>query len=243
MIVPSFLTSPPEIICRVFECADDFDTVYALSRTAHVFNNIWHKHITTIFDAVTLHTFTNLAEAEQLATVQEEIESSKQFDKNQNNSKITRIKRLLFNARCALSACESWINVCKIEFYPRRGDEPHMRPSERQRFERTFYNVWRLSIMAHTPRLLPEASQYLKERNPRELYTLHEMSMWMTYYNENDSWKLDFQDETWRAGCGLISEIWQKTGLVSTYLDYTPLTFYAFFDHTQWDLEKLADHW
>ena len=75
------------------------------------------------------------------------------------------------------------------------------------------------------------------------------MSMWLRYYNENDfrPLDLDLHDETWKAGCDLVSKHWTayETSVNHgiTVPDFTPLNFFAFFDNTQDYLGQIPDHW
>ncbi len=250
---PASLSSlPAELLCRVFESADDFSVVAALGRTARIFYNTWRENPTSISEAVAPRVFSNLADAERLVDMQEEAGASRQPSQSRqdgcNDRAIFRAKRLLFNARCASAACDSWVVVCEIHEYPDRGEDPYMRPSERARFEHAFYCVWTVGVMARATHLQEQASTFLDRCSPRELYRLDEMSVWVRYYNENDfgSLGLDLHDETWKAGCDLVSKRWtayQDSGNHRmTIPDFTPLNFFAFFDNTQRYFRQILDH-
>lgn len=249
----SLLSLPAELLCRVFQSADDFSVVAALSQTARIFYNIWRENPTSICEAVARRIFSNFADAERLVDMQEKAEALRQPSQSRqdsyDNRAISRAKRLLFHARCASAACDSWESVCVIQEYPNRGDDPYIRPSERARFIHAFYCVWTVGILARVPHLQEEASAFLDRCSPRELCRLAEMSMWVSYFNETDfgSLGLDLHDETWIAGCNLVSKRWtayQDSGNHRiTVPDFTPLNFFAFFDNTQRYLGQIPDHW
>ena len=146
----SFSCLPPELLCRIFESADDFSVVAALGRTARIFYDIWRANPTSICEAVAPRVLSNLAVAERLVDVQEEAEASKQSQTQQHGCDKANscAQRLLFNARCASAACDSWVSVCEIHHYPDRGENPGMKPPERARFEHAFYRVWTVGVMA-----------------------------------------------------------------------------------------------
>ncbi|KAL8724635.1 MAG: hypothetical protein Q9166_007845 [cf. Caloplaca sp. 2 TL-2023] len=247
----SLASLPPELLCRIFKSADDFSVVSALSRTAHIFIDVWRANSSQIYEVVAPRVFSNLTDVERLINVQEEAEALKQLQSRQHGCDGAgfRVKRLLFNARCASAAYSNWVSVCAIHHYPDRGENPYMRPSERGRFERAFYLVWTIGVMARPKLLQNQASTFLDTCSPRELCRLNEMSTWIEYYNENDlsSLGLDFHDETWKVGCDLVSKHWiayLKIGNHSiTVPDCTPFTFFAFFDNTQDYLGQIPDHW
>jgi hypothetical protein len=250
MMPASFSSLPPELLCRVFESADDFSVVAALARTAHIFYDIWRANPTVIYDAVAPRVFSNVAELKRLADMQEEAEASKQPQSRQKGYEktISHVKRLLFNARCASAACDIWVSLCEIHHYPDRGENPYMTSSERDRFEQEFYRVWTVGVMAKAPHLQKQASAYLSSCSPRELYRLDEMATWLRYYTKNDfgSLGLDLHDETWKAGYELIFKRWtayQDSGIHSiTIPDFTPSAFFAFFDNTQDYLCQIPGH-
>lgn len=250
MAPASFSRLPAELLCRVFESADDFCVVAALSRTARIFHDIWLVNPTSICDAVAPRVFSNLADARRLVDVQEEAEASKQPQSRQHgcDKAISRAKRLLFNARCASAACDSWVGVCEIHNYPVRRENTYMQPSERARFEHAFYRVWTVGVMARALHLQTQALALLDTCSPRELCRLDEMSIWLESYNENNlgSLGLDFRDETWKASYDLVYERWRAKGFRYrgiTVPDFTPLAFFAFFDHTQDYLDQVPDQW
>lgn len=96
-----FSTLPPELICRVFESADDFSVVATLAQTARIF---YHKNPTSICQAVAPRIFSNLTDAERLLDMQEEAEVVSQSQDGREQKPIVRAKRLLFNARRASAA-------------------------------------------------------------------------------------------------------------------------------------------
>jgi hypothetical protein len=248
-----FSTLPPELICRVFESADDFSVVAALAQTARVFYHTWRENPTSICQAVAPRTFTNLTDAERLLDMQEEAEVVSQPQDGREQKSIIRAKRLLSNARCASAAGDNWVNLCQIhECFDRGehlGEDPHMRPSELARFEHAFYCVWTIGVMGKAPHLQDQASAFLDECSPRELCALDELATWAQYYNHNDfgSSGLDFHDEVWKAGCDLVSKRWVayvdggRRGMAGP--DYTPLFFFAFFDNTQRYLDLIQNEY
>ena len=248
MVSATLSSLPPEILCQVFQSADDFSVVAALGQTARKFYNTWREHPTSICKAVAPRIFSNLADAELLVDMEEEAEASKQD--SCDDRAIFRAKRLLFNARCASAAYDSWVSVCSIHTCDYdRGEDPEMRPSERARFEHAFYCVWTVGVMARATHLQEQASAFLDRCSPRELCRLDEMEMWVTNFNENEfgSLGLDLHDATWKAGCDLVSKRWRAyengTGYHVLYPDFTPFGFFAFFDHTQDYLGYVPDHW
>ncbi|KAI9660363.1 MAG: hypothetical protein M1821_009713 [Bathelium mastoideum] len=242
-----FSTLPPELICRVFKSADDFSVVAALAQTARVLYHIWQKNQGSICQAVAPRVFSNLTDAERLLDMQEEAEAGSQSQDGRKQESIIRAKRLLFNARCASAASDSWVSLCQIHECFDRGEDPHMRPSEIARFERAFYRVWTIGIMGRAPHLHGQASAFLDGCGPRELCRLDELAMWAMYFNENDfrSFGLDLHDEVWKTGCDLVSKRWmayqEDGGHGIAAPDYTPLNFFAFFDNTQRYLDLISD--
>ncbi|KAF1955165.1 hypothetical protein CC80DRAFT_493109 [Byssothecium circinans] len=242
-----FPTLPPELICRVFEFADDFSVVAALAQTARIFYLTWREHPTSICQAVAPRVFSNLTDAERLLDMQEAAEAVTQSQVGRKEKSIIRAKRLLSNARCASAAADHWVDICEIHKYFDRED-PRMRPSELARFEHAFYSVWTIGIMGTVPYLHDQASAFLDECSPRELCRLNELAQWAIYFNENEfgSSGLDFHDEIWKIGCDLASSRWMKVAYhdgrhAIAPPDGTPLKFFAFFDDTQKYLELISD--
>jgi hypothetical protein len=241
-----FSTLPPETICRVFDFADDFSVVAALAQTARIFYHTWRENPISICQSVAPRVFSNLTDAERLLDVHEEAEAVNQSQDSCKQKSIIRAKRLLFNARCASAACDSWVSLCQIHECFDRGEDPHMRPSELARFERAFYRVWTIGVMGSAPHLQDQASAFLDQCSPRELCRLDELGTWATYFNENDfgSLGLDLHDGVWKTGCDLVSKRWMayqegRHGIAAP--DYTPLNFFAFFDNTQRYLDLIQD--
>lgn len=251
MSASPFSTLPPEVICRVFESADDFSVVAALAQTARIFYHTWRENPTSICRAVAPRVISNLTDAERLLDMQEaaEAEAVSQSQDGREQKSIIRAKRLLFNARCASAAGDCWVNLLQIhETFDReehRGEDPHMRPSELARFKHAFYCVWTIGVMGKAPHLQDQASAFLDECSPRELCRLEELAVWATSYNDNDfgSLGLDLEDEVWKAGCDLVSKRWMayRDGKQIAAPDYTPLYFFAFFDHTQRFIDLIQD--
>jgi hypothetical protein len=73
-----FSTFPPELICRVFQCAADFSVVAALAQTARIFYHTWRENPTSICQAVAPRVFSNLSDAERLLDTQETAEAISQ---------------------------------------------------------------------------------------------------------------------------------------------------------------------
>lgn len=250
-----FSAIPPELICRVFEFANDFSEVASLARTAPLFYRTWRENATSICQAVAPRVFSDLTDAERLLDIQEEAEAmstGQTQEKSKSESKsLLRAKRLLFNARCASAACDTWVDFCQIHnsYTMDRGEDKgldtHMRPSEIARFKHAFYCVWSIGIMATTPHLQDQASAFLDDCSPPELCRLDEFGDWATSYNENDygSLGLDLHDEVWKAGCDLVSKRWVPYlhGIPMARPDNTPVGFFAFFDETQWYLDLIQE--
>ena len=212
--------------------------VAALAQTAPIFYYTWRENAMFIYKAVAPRTFSNLTDAERLVDMQEEAEPTYELHADCEMKWIIRVRRLLFNARCVSAAANSWVDVCQIHKYRGRGEDPQMRPSELARFEHAFYCVWTVGVMRRAPHLQNQASVFLDECSPRELFRLDEAALWAKCYNHNDfgSLGLDLQDEVWRTGCDLVSKRWSacwsgRGGMPAP--EHTPLGFFAFFDNTQ----------
>ncbi|KAF2251490.1 hypothetical protein BU26DRAFT_603900 [Trematosphaeria pertusa] len=241
-----FSALPPELICQVFESADDFSVVAALAQTARIFYHTWRENPTSICRAVAPRVFSNLTDAEQLLDMQEEAEAVSQSQGGREQKSIIRAKRLLSNARCVSAAGDNWASFCQIHESYERGEDPYMRPSEFARFEHAFYCVWTIGVMGSTPHLQGQASAFLDECSPRELCRLAELGDWAENFNGNDfgSSGLDFEDEVWKAGCDLVSKRWEaymKQRRTISIPDFTPINFFAFFDHTQRYIKHIPD--
>ena len=185
MAPPSFSILPPELLCRVFGAADDFSVVATLGRTSRIFYDVWRANSNHIYRAIAPRAFSNLADAEFLVDMQEEAEAPKQLQWQQHSSDgvKSRVKGLRSNARCASAACDHWESQCKIHLFDRRGEVPDMKPS---RFERAFYRVWAVAVMAGEPHLHKRASEFLGACGTRELYELVEMYRWLGYFSDHD---------------------------------------------------------
>jgi hypothetical protein len=255
MSVSLFSTVPPELICRVFELLDDFSEVAALAQTGRIFYHTWRKHATPICRAVGPKTFPNFIEAERLLDMQEKAEGVSQPQDGGEQESIVRARRLLSNTRCAAAACADWVNFCQIQDTPGAFDrgpegspETYMQPSECARFDRTFYSLWTIAVMQSAPHLQRHASAYLDNCTAQELCRLDEMATWAYNYNENKfgTTGLDLRDEVWMAGYEVVSKYWMaylKEGATTPGPDphYTPIGFFAFFDHTQRYLDLYKD--
>ncbi|KAI9712002.1 MAG: hypothetical protein M1820_001710 [Bogoriella megaspora] len=246
MSASSFSTLPPELICRVFEFAGDFSIVAALAKTARTFYHTWRENSTSICQAVAPRVISNPIDAERLLHTQEEAEAGGRSQETRQQRSITKVKRLLSNARCASAASDSWVRLCQIDQTFDRGEDPHMRSSELARFGHAFYCVWTIGVMGTALLLQDQASAFLDQCSPRELCRLEEFATWAMDYNENDfgSSGLDFHDEVWKTGCDLVSKRWMawregRHGMAAP--DYTPLNFFAFFDNTQRYLDLVPD--
>ena len=241
----SFANLPPELLCRILESSPDFSTIIALALTSRLLHSIWLTRSHRIAAIVTPRVVPNLKPAESLATAQEGTEpqpppSLQQQD--QHVQVVSRLRRLIHNARLTSLVCDSWVDVCAVHLYPLRDPtDPHMSPSERFRFQRAFYRLWTLGIM---PR--PQRSPSLDACTPRELCQLGETAVWVKYYNNNDwvSSGLDFRDQMWREICEEVERRWvqwMRTGPGVTAPDFTPFSFFAFFDNTKEYLELVPD--
>ncbi|KAF2109731.1 hypothetical protein BDV96DRAFT_604605 [Lophiotrema nucula] len=235
-----FSILPPELICQVFEGADDFSVVAALAQTARIFYNTWQENATSICRAVAPRVISNLNDAERLLDAQEEAEPVSQSQGSREQKSYNRAKRLLCNARCTSAASNNWADLCHFHDCWARGDEQQVRPSELARFEHAFYCVWTIGIMGKTPHLQDQASAFLDDCSPQELFRLNELRDYARHFNDNEfgSSGLDFNDEVWMTGCNLVSKRWGayqqgKGGMPAPDNTEVMLCFYAFFDHTQ----------
>jgi hypothetical protein len=210
MVSASLLSLPPELICRIFQSADDFSVVAALAKTARNFYEIWRKHPTFICKAVV----SNLADAEWLVDLEEEAKALRQDDCD--DRAILRTKRLLFNARCASIAIgtftrlhwgSAWWNADESVLWYVCGPRRVFTPSDLARFRHLFYCVWAVGIMARATHLQEQLPTFLDRYGPHKLRNLEIISSWVThYYKYNYGCSdLDFS-ETWRAGCNLINK-------------------------------------
>jgi hypothetical protein len=214
MVSASLSSLPPELLCLIFQSADNFSVVAALARTARIFNNTWRQNPTCIYKAVASRIVSNLADAERLVAVQEEAEASRQD--GCDDRAILRAKRLLFNARCASTAYDKWERSTKTSNGWNTKTDWFIKPSERARFEHAFYCVRTIGVMARTTHLHEQASAFLDRLSPIELCTFEQFSTWVkqeilsTWVNGGyyGSFGLDFCDETWRAGCNQVFKRW-----------------------------------
>jgi hypothetical protein len=215
MVSASLSGLPPELICRIFQSADDFSVVAALAKTARNFYKIWREHPTFICKAVAPRIISNLADAEWLVDLQEEA-----WDLRQNgcdDRAILRAKCLLFNARCASAACETLTRLCRgsecwwnaDKSFTRRIDPGQSRvftPSELADFEHVFYCIWAVGVMARARHLREQSSAFLDRCDTLELGKLELFSSWLTHCYDKDYGSSGFK--TWRAGCNLIYKRW-----------------------------------
>jgi len=232
-----FTTLPAELICRVFEFADDFSVVAALARTARIFYDTWRENPTYICRTVASRVISNLTDAERLVDMQEAAEAVSQSQDSVEHKSIIRAKRLLFNARCASAAGDTWVSLCQNHESFDRGENPHMRPSEFARFEHAFYCVWTIGVIGRARHGLKDRTlAFLDQCSPRELYRIDELRTWAKSYSKEDFGfvGLDLDDEVWKAGYDLVvnSERWRvcpdgRHGMTTP--DYTRMNFFAFF--------------
>lgn len=194
---------PPELLCQIFQSADDFSVVAALAQTARIFYNTWRMNSTSICKAVAPRVFLTPTDAECLVDMQEEAEDGC------DDRAILWAKRLLSNARYASAAYKKW------EVLSRDGDLVNFDkdddlPSERACFEHAFYCVRTVGVMARATHLREQASEFLDRCDLRELCRLVKLSTWVIHLSWNDyrSLGLDFGDATWRAGCDLVANSW-----------------------------------
>jgi hypothetical protein len=255
MSVPLFSNIPPELICRVFESLDDFSEVAALAQTGRIFYHTWREHAAPICRAVGPRVFRNFIEAERLLDMQEKAEGISQPQDGGEQESTVRVKRLMSNARCAAAACADWVEFCQIQDTlgafdrgPEGSPETYMRPSECARFDYTFYSLWTVGVMQSALHLQRHASTFLENCTVQELCRLDEMATWAYNYNENEfgTTGLDLRDEVWMAGYEVVSKYWKaylKEGATTPGPDahYTPIGFFAFFDHTQRYLDMYKD--
>jgi hypothetical protein len=218
-----------------------------------VFYHTWRKHAMLICRAVGPRDFPNFIEAERLLDMQEEAEgvpqpqdvSQLQGDGEQKS--MVRSKRLLSNARCAAAACADWVDFCKIQEStgafdrgPEGSPATYIQSSEVARFEQTFYSLWTIGVMQSAPHLQHHASAFLENCTAQELCKLDEMANWAYNYNENEfgTTRLDLRGEVWMVGYEVVWRYWRaylKEGATMFGPDphYTPIGWFAFFDHTQ----------
>jgi hypothetical protein len=102
--------------------------------------------------------------------------------------------------------------------------------------------------MQSASHLQRHASAFLHNCTAQELCRLGEMATCAYNYNENNfgSTGLDLRDEVWMAGYKVVWKYWTmylKKGATTPGPDphYTPIGFFAFFDHTQRYLDLYKD--
>ena len=161
----SFSTLPPELICQVFESADDFTVVSALAQIARIFFLVWRENPTSISQAVAPRIFSNLHDAERLLDMQKEAEAVNLSEDNHKQKSINRAKRLLFNARCASAVSNTWVGWIQPQPLFDGGETP-VSPSEIARFQHAFYCLWTIAIIENTPHLHDQASAFFDECSP-----------------------------------------------------------------------------
>ncbi|KAF2968898.1 hypothetical protein GQX73_g4699 [Xylaria multiplex] len=257
--LPSLTNLPPEIIRQIFESAPDFAVVNALARTARPLYTNYIAGYPAIFHAVASRIQPEFPFAEELVDTQEAANhASLPLSDDKNNDRRlngpSRNERLLSNARYAARACTRFATDTKIYLFTNaRGEEnPEFRPSERARFNKSFYQLWTLCILANAPSLRPSALEYLDMRNPVELAGLDEMTNWAIHCSEDepeDSW-LGYGKGMRDTGFDMVRQYcdWErkeKSGhkRVPVYNDEAPLGLWVFFDHTQKYLEQIKAHW
>lgn len=238
---PSFIILPPELICRVFECADDFSAVAALAQTATPFYRIWRKFLTSIYRGVAPRALFALNDAERLLDMQEQAESIQKPQDSPQQMSIMRIKRLLLNARYASTVTEHWIWICEC-------DELHdpMKPSEIERFQHALYCLWAIGVMGTTSHLKQKATAFLDQCSPRELCRLDDFASYMLYYQRNHFgiFGADFLNDAWRAGWHLVRDRWMDLNQERHHFSEAngiELKFFHFFDENQKYLEAIDD--
>ena len=240
----SFSTLPPELICQVFESADDFTVVSALAQTARIFYRVWRENPTSICQAVAPRIFSNLPDAERLLDIQEEAEAVSLSQDNREQKSINRAKRLLFNARCASAVSNTWVGWIQPQPLFDGGETP-VSPSEIARFQHAFYCLWTIAIIENTPHLHDQASSFFDECSPRELCGLNELADWAMSFNENDfgSLGLDLHNNFWRAGYNLVAgRFMPYKKYQSGFNAWSPGHYFAFFNDTQQYLDLFEEN-
>ncbi|KAI0151820.1 hypothetical protein GGR57DRAFT_503748 [Xylariaceae sp. FL1272] len=254
---PSLTSLPPEIVRQIFESAPDFTAVNALARTARILHANYVAGYPAIYHAVASCIQPEYPFAEQLLGFQEAsaIASQSLFAaKNKAKNDPSRDERFLSNACCAAAACADFASETQVHLFASvRGEgDPELRPSERARFKKSFYQLWTLCILANDSSLHPSAVEYLDTRNPIELAGLDEMTKWVIGYSKQKpkgSW-LDTNVGIRDAGLDIVHQYcsWErkeKSGhkRIHVYKDEAPLGLWVFFDHTQKYLEQIEAHW
>jgi hypothetical protein len=244
-LTPLLSTLPPGLISQIFGFADDFSVVAALAQTARIFYHTWREYTISICQAVAPCVFSNLSDAEWLLDMQEEAEAMSQSQDDHRQKPINRIKRLLFNDRCASAASNDWVGLSSYN----NCFDRDVRPREVARFKHAFYCVWTIGVMGRAPHLQDKALAFLNECSPRELSILDELATYTSDYNDNEfrAVGLDFNNEVWKTGCDLVSKRWQKVGddngWTSLYVPNTTIAyFHVFYDDTQRYVERIPDN-
>lgn len=186
----------------------------ALAQTARVFYYTWRPNPTSICRAVAPRVILTLEDAERLLGMQEEADPTagpvSQTQDGHLQKSIIRAKRPQFNASCTLAASNVWAKACRdLKWYDMYNG--HLQPSELARFEHAFYCIWTIGVMGNTPHLQDQASAFLDESSPRELYGLSKVAHWAKLYHGTDFGVLGFDVRdcaVWETGCNLVTRHW-----------------------------------
>ena len=246
---------PTELLIRLYCFSERIETVAALAQTSRRIYNVWRDHAGYICKTVAPKHFPNLDVAEQLLEVQEvgNIGNLPPSLRSVDNKGFLRVKRLLFNARCATScSCSSyWKGNAGCMHHYRllpwiRESFPAPTQAEIVRFERAFYHLWIFSSMAINPQLQEEAKLFLEARTSVELLGLDEMADWMRCENQREGQlvRLALRNDTWTLGCWLVRDYCtRKQCLHRRFMfnepEAAPWGYWAFFDSTQVCVHKL----
>ncbi|KAL8767542.1 MAG: hypothetical protein Q9194_005948 [Teloschistes cf. exilis] len=165
MDLAPLLTLPPELLCQIFESADDFSVVAALARTNRRLDAIWRSNTISICKAVIPRAISHLPDADRLAEAEDEATTGHLLrqdddDGGSSHTALFRAKRLLGNARCVSAARDIWVNACRFHGFPDGKNNCHMRTSLGENFEHVYYVIWTLGLMVPVvmaPRLRDQA--------------------------------------------------------------------------------------
>ena len=252
-----FSCLPPEIICQIFESLDGPSSAVVLAQTAPIFNQIWLEHSPSICLAMAPRALSNLAEAQQLATLQmmrEALAMTLSPTAHEGLPPPEPLgKRLFLNARYASTYHKQWVQFVAKHHYSRmsRGALSVFAapsPEEYIRFECVFYSLWILNTMASQSNMQEEVKLFLDECTRSELLRLDEMAQWMQIkadYTDGTRRELvDLPNKPWGSSCQLVREYCELNGsphrkMFVPAVD-APMGYWAFFDNTQYLVNYLG---
>lgn len=198
--VSPFLALPPELICQIFEAADNLSVVVSLSETARIFNNIWRQHAASIYHAVAPHSTLSFKDIEKLLDVQEEAEvvglSSHEGVPSQHRA-VIRTKRLIYNNLCA------W-NARRSQMYRDVHVDPWSYGTNKGLVHQAFYRILIIGMEVTAPHLQSRVSTIVSECKPQDWVRMFHLATGTKPTKLNDSFGPGRRAKIWEAGCDAV---------------------------------------